>query len=152
AGKEEGGALSPEFLRALAAFVQEGKGLIVFAGDRVEPEPYNRLLFDQLRLLPYRLGKVESTKEDEPWLLARATAAGPFARFREEQGYATLDRIETRRRLSLEPPKDEDAEAKAESRVYLKSRDGSAAVVGRKRPGQGEVILFTTSVHDPGWS
>lgn len=152
AGKEEGGVLSPDFLRALATFVEEGKGLIVFPGDRVEPEPYNRLLLEQLRLLPYRLAKVESTKEEEPWLLDRGTASGPFARFREEQGYATLDRIETRRRLSLEMPKDDQAEAKAESRVYLKSRDGAPAVVGRKRAGQGEVILFTTSVHDPHWS
>jgi von Willebrand factor type A domain/CARDB len=152
-GKEEGGALSPEFLRALATFVQEGRGLVVFPGDRVEPEPYNRLLFEQLRLLPYRITKIDTTAEDKPWLLARGSAAGPFARFREEQGYATLDRIETRRRLLIEPPKEDEAKALAEeSRIYLKSRDGAPAVVGRKRPGQGEVILFTTSVHDGNWS
>ena len=45
-------------------------------------------------------------------------------------------------------PKDDDAE----SRVYLKNRDGTPAIAGRKRLGQGEVILFTTSVGDVTWS
>jgi hypothetical protein len=154
ASKEDGGALSDEFVRALGAFVRDGRGLMIFPGDRVEPEPYNRLLLEQLRLLPFRIGRVESTPVDRPWLFDRASAdSGPFARFRQEQGYASLDRIETRRRLALVVPAGDEARQLAEqSRGLLRYRDGQPAVVARKRPGQGEVLLFTTSVHDPAWS
>lgn len=143
-GKEEGGALTPEFLKALGTFVQDGKGLLVFPGDRVEAEPYNRLLYEQMRLLPYRIGKAETAAKDKPWLIDRKTAAGPFLRCREEPGYAPLDRVEVRRLLVLEPTKEDEVE----SRVYLRQRDGTAAVAGRRRPGQGEVMLFTSSVSD----
>jgi hypothetical protein len=154
AGRDEGSALSEEFVRALGNFVQEGHALMIFPGDRVEPESYNRVLFDQLRLLPYRIAKMESQPVDRPWLLDRASAAsGPFARFREEAGYASIDRIETRRRLALAPPRNDEAQQLTEeSRVLLRYRDGQIAVAARKRPGQGEVLLWTTSVNDSAWS
>jgi hypothetical protein len=146
-GKEEGGFLSPEFVRALGPFVQEGKSLVVFAGDRVEPEPYNRLLFEQLRLLPYRIARVENAPRDKPFVLDRQSADdAPYERFRDQKGYAGIDRIEVRRLLAL------DAASEGESRTLLRYSSGLPAVASRKRPGQGEVLLFTTSVSDPAWS
>jgi hypothetical protein len=152
-GKEEGGALSPEFIRTLATFVQDRHALLIFTGDRVEPEPYNRLLFEQLSLLPYRIGKVETRPADKPWLLDRA-GTGSFARFRGEEGYASLDRVEVRRRLPLLEPtsNEEKKQLLGESSVLMRYRDGAAVIARRQRAGQGEVMLFTTSVHDPAWS
>lgn len=152
-GKEEGGFVNAEFARALAAFVQEGKALVVVAGDRVVPEAYNRVLFEQLQLLPYRLTKVERAAKDKPWTLDRRSGdEQPYRRFREEQGYAGIDRIEVRQAVGVDV---EGAEAKAlaeESRVLLRYSTGQPAIVSRKRPGQGEVLLFTTSMSDPAWS
>lgn len=39
-----------------------------------------------------------------------------------------------------------------ETRVLLRYSDGSAAIAARKRPGEGEVLFFTTSAHDPRWT
>src|SRR5262245_3195152 len=126
--KEEGGALSPEFLRALAGFVQEGKPLVLFAGNRVEPEPYNRLLFEQLSLLPYRIAKVEKAPAGKPWTLDRASAEElPYRRFREEQGYAGIDRVEVRQALAL------DTKSAEEARVLLRYSNGAPAIASRKR-------------------
>lgn len=150
AAKEEGGFLSPAFVRALGAFVQEGKSLVVFAGNRVAPEPYNRLLFDQLRLLPYRIAKVETAPRDRPFVVDRQSAdEPPYLRFRDERGYAGLDRVEVRRLLALDTS---DKALADESRVLLRYSGGLPAVASRKRAGQGEVLLFTTSVSDPAWS
>ncbi|MFO0843880.1 MAG: BatA domain-containing protein [Gemmataceae bacterium] len=150
AAAKEGGHLAPEFVRALGAFVQEGRSLVVFAGDRVTPEPYNRLLFDQLRLLPYRIAKVENAPRDRPFVVDRQSAdEPPYLRFRDERGYAGLDRVEVRRLLALDPS---DKALADESRVLLRYSGGLPAVASRKRAGQGEVLLFTTSVNDPAWS
>lgn len=146
--KEEGGALLPEFARAVGTFVQEGKPLVIVAGNRVEAEPYNRVLFDQQALLPYRIAKVENAPAKKNWTLDRTSAEEvPYKRFRDEQGYAGIDRIEVRRALGLDIKSGDD-----DSRVLLRYSNGTPAIVSRKRPGQGEVILFTTSLSDPAWS
>jgi hypothetical protein len=152
-GKGAGDSLSPDFLRALANFVAAGRPLALFAGDRVEPGTYNRLLFEQLRLLPYRIAGVESAPAGRPWTVDRHSAGGPpFRRFRDEEGYAGLGRIEARRLLALESAGAEAQALAGESRVPLRYSGGPPAVASRKRPGQGEVLLFTTSVSDPAWS
>jgi hypothetical protein len=152
AGKNEGGNLSPEFLKNLAAFVRDGHGLMIFAGDHVEAESYNRLLHEQYRLLPGRIQRIADAPADKPWTLDRQSAeAHPFAKFREEEGYAGVDRIEVRRALELEKPAQAPA-ALDETRVLLRYSNGMPAIASRKRPGEGEVMIFTTSVSDPRWT
>jgi hypothetical protein len=152
AARNDGGNLSPEFLKTLAGFVREGHGLLIFAGDRVEAEPYNRLLHEQYRLLPSRILRIADAPADKPWTLDRQSAeAHPFAKFREEEGYAGVDRIEVRRALELEKPT-ETPGSLDETRVLLRYSNGMPAVASRKRPGEGEVMLFTTSVSDPRWT
>jgi hypothetical protein len=151
-GKNEGGNLSPEFLRNLAAFVRDGHGLMIFAGDCVEPESYNRLLHEQYRLLPSKITRSAEAPTDKPWTLDRRSAeAHPFAKFREEEGYAGIDRVEVRRALELENTT-EPAGSVADTRVLLRYSNGAAGIATRKRPGEGEVMLFTTSVSDPRWT
>jgi hypothetical protein len=141
-------ALPSEVTRALGTFVQEGKSLLIIAGPRVVPTSYNTLLFDQARVLPYRLAeKVASAPEDKGWLLARETAEGPYARFRDGKSYEMISRIEVRR--AIEPVFDP---AEEESRVLVRYGTGKPAIVSRKKAGQGEVLLFTTSLSDAQWS
>jgi hypothetical protein len=156
-GDGAGVGLGDEFVRALATFVQQGRGLVVFAGDKVEPDAYNRILFEQLRLLPYRIAKVDKTTEDKPWFLDRGSAdIAPYNRFRNEQVYEAIDKVEVRKALALDVPKEktspEGLELAAESRVLLRYNNGGAAVAARRRTGQGEVVLFTTSMNDSTWS
>ncbi|MFQ3592515.1 MAG: hypothetical protein SNJ82_04905, partial [Gemmataceae bacterium] len=94
--------LSPQFLRALELFVKQGKGLWIIAGDRVDPKLYNAELFERVPLLPYKLAKVTTAPADKPWTLDRGSAEfPPFVRFRQEQGYASIDRIEVRTAIEL---------------------------------------------------
>ncbi len=151
-GKNEGGNLSPEFLKTLASFVQDGHGLMIFAGDRVDPEAYNRVLHEQYRLMPLKIAHIADAPADKPWTLDRQSAeAHPFVKFREEQGYAGVDRVEVRRALVLEN-QPEISGTLDEVRILLRYSSGAAAVADRKRPGEGEVLLFTTSVSDPRWT
>ena len=151
-GKNVGGNLSPEFLKNLASFVRDGHGLLIFAGDRVDPESYNRLLHEQYRLLPQKIARIADAPADKPWTLDRQSAeAHPFAKFREEEGYAGIDHVEVRRALALEKQVDTPG-AHDETRVLLRYSNGGVAIASRKRPGEGEVLLFTTSVNDPRWT
>lgn len=141
--------LSADFVRALEPFVKEGKGLMIVAGDRVEPKVYNEELFERARLLPYPIAKINSAPTEKPWLMDRATADfAPFVRFRQESGYAGVDRIEVRTALELE----EKPELARESRVHLRYTSGKAALASRRRTGEGEVLLLTTSVNDEKWT
>ncbi len=151
-GKNEGGNLSPEFLKTLASFVREGHGLMIFAGDRVDPDSYNRLLYEQHRLTPLKVSHVVDAPADRPWTFDRRSAEShPFAKFREEEGYAGIDRVEVRRALELEN-QPETPGTLDETRVLLRYSNGGVAVAARKRPGEGEVLFFTTSVSDPRWT
>lgn len=152
-GKEEGSVLASDFIRALPAFVQQGHGVMIFAGERVEPEAYNDLLYLQARLLPYPISRVENAARDKPWTLDRQSAEKePFSRFRQEVGYASIDRIEVRKSLVLNEKDLEHPVGGEEVSVLLRNKGGLPAVAARKRPGQGEVLFFTTSVSDPHWS
>jgi hypothetical protein len=151
-GKNEGGNLSPEFVKELAAFVRDGHALMIFAGDHVEPESYNRLLHEQYRLLPSKISRMAEAPADKPWTLDRQSAEShPFAKFREEASYAGIDRVEVRRFLELEQPA-EPAGSLDERRDLLRYSNGAPAIATRKRPGEGEVMLFTTSVSDSRWT
>jgi uncharacterized protein YjbJ (UPF0337 family) len=65
-GKAGADALEANFVEALDPFVREGHGLLIFSGDNVEPEPYNKILGKKLGLLPLPLMpalKIPSTWE-----------------------------------------------------------------------------------------
>ena len=50
--KKPAEVLPADFVEALAGFVNQGKGLLIYAGENIAPEPYNRLLGKKLGLLP----------------------------------------------------------------------------------------------------
>jgi hypothetical protein len=139
--------LSPAFLAGLESFVREGHGLVVFGGDHVRPQAYNRLLDQQQHLLPARLADLPVGKEKTVFRLDRDSADAPaFRLFREDEAFKSINGVEVRRRLEVEKGS-EEGEATA---VLLRYSDGRPAVLGRQ-VGAGEVLLVTTSA-DPSWS
>ncbi len=139
AGENSPSALSPDFVERLAAFVREGKGLLVFAGPRTSPDLYNRALWDEQRLLPLRLGAVQgaagtgSFHPDPNSIEAQSFLAG----FREEP-LSRLDQANVLQRISVE---ERDA---ADAKVVLRYSDGNPAILTRK-VGAGTVMFVTTS-------
>ena len=142
--------LDAEFLHGLARFVREGNGLVIFGGDRVNPEAYNRLLVARHRLLPVSLTGVHAAPEYKPLQFDRQSAdVPPFLKFRQADEYKILDLVEIRNILTLAPV---EHSAVGEVPVLLRYRDGRPAVIGRKRPGEGDVLLFTTSASADPWT
>jgi hypothetical protein len=158
-GKGGGEAVTPEFLQQLGTFVRQGHSLLIFGGDRVEPEAYNRILGGQHKLLPLKLAGVHEAKEKEPLHVNRLSAAIPsYWRFREDDYYKGLSQVEVWKTLDVEEeapaPKGPKGKAPAGKKaegatVALRYSDNRPAVVTRKVEA-GEVVLVTTAPF-PGW-
>ena len=141
---------SPAEVAALDDFLKLGGGVIVFGGDQMMAENYNRLLYNDGRgLLPAAVGP------------ARGDETGKGASFRfDPLGYrhplltdfrnqpdpvtAGLTQVRTWRYNELKPPKDSTAQ------VALAFDDGSPAVIERPRH-RGVVFQVATSA-DADWT
>ena len=135
-----------EIVAALEGFVVAGGGLVVFCGDRVDPDRYNTVLFrDGKGLLPAELlVEPPPAQSDE----GRDGAAGieipaddRFGALGDDafRGVRTTRWLRTR--LS---------DSAAESRVLLGLSNGDPLLIER-RLGRGRVVLCTTSATDD-WS
>jgi hypothetical protein len=136
-------ALDNAFLARLAEFVRSGRGLLLFAGDQVVAEEYNRILGDGYDLLPARLGPPASAGSSQPVHPdpARIEPGSFLAAFREEP----LDRV-----AQVEVDKYLVAAPLEDAVVALRYSDGQPAVL-RRKVGQGTVVLATTSA-DTTWT
>jgi uncharacterized membrane protein len=135
----------PEFLNTLADFVRAGKGFLIFGGDQVDADNYNKQL-GKRGLLPVALTAVQSYSEKEPLQFKRDSADLPaFMRFKEEKFYEGLGGIPVYRTVGLEDPLSIVKNMGA-ARTVMKYSNGQPAIVTGK-VGQGEVMLFGTSAH-----
>jgi hypothetical protein len=164
--------LSADFMKELAAFVRGGKSLLIFAGDNVAPEPYNRLLGDKHGLLPSKiLGRMEFPYES-PVMLNRSTFVHPaYRHLRDDDRFKLFSVVEMYRALDMAEPAAKPLDAKAP----LPATDDEAHVIvryarqlddaGKKEPkpatetlhgegkpavllrrvGAGQVLLVTTA-------
>ena len=131
-------------LRALEERVREGTGLIVFLGDRVNPQFYNkRLLESGHGLLPAKLGTPwgEGAESSTSWRLGSVDAAHPVTRLFGPRGAASLASARFSRAYGLDVPDG--------ARVLASFDDGRAALV-EKAFGKGKVLLFASSA-DAAW-
>lgn len=138
-------APAPDAAAALAKRVEEGLGLLVTVGERVEPRAYNDRFGE---LLPLRLrealvvGTAPGRTENRTEGLAPANLAHPALRgLGDDLG---LLGARTRRLFLLEP----DATRPVE--VALSFTSGAPALLTRHH-GRGRVALLTTSV-DRDWT
>jgi hypothetical protein len=142
-------ALPPERVAALASWVAAGGGLLVAAGDRVDPAAYEKTM---MPLLPQAVRDPVDTgcaaAPDEcaarAWHLTKWEADHPiFAPFAEDApglAEATFDKV-----LLLGPTTDT-----ADRKVLARFTNGAAALV-EARAGGGRLLLFTSTL-DRDWN
>ncbi|MCC2668265.1 MAG: N-terminal double-transrane domain, partial [Armatimonadetes bacterium] len=130
--------LSESDRKLLAEFVQNGGGVLLFLGDRVNPSLYNRDLFEgKPSLLPARIGALDSTKTT----LDIATLDHPaLQRFKGAQD-VDLNTAEFSKHFKLTP-----AEGDKSVRVMARFTDGSPAMV-EKTFGLGKLILVSSTAN-----
>jgi hypothetical protein len=134
--------LDAESRRSLGEFAQNGGGVLIFLGNRVDPQVYNgQLLESQPRLLPARLGAVANTA----LFLDRGSFTHPaLTRFRTAQDIE-VNTAKFTHSFVLQP----DA-ADRSVRVMARFSDGAPALV-EKQFGQGRLVLFASGVN-PVWT
>ncbi len=143
--------------------MREGKGLIVYAGDNVAPDAYNRILDKKYGLLPLPIKGVAQNPFQNPLKLNPGSAGIPaFWMFRDDDYYKGLKDVEIYKSLDLEEPEKTDAKkdvpvAASEpsdkkhdpQTIAFRFSNGKPAVVSRL-VGGGEV-LFVATAADKGW-
>ena len=139
--------LTPERAAALEQLVRDGTGLMIFAGEQIEPQLYNDRLFkDGNGLLPARLEK--ASEEPVTGLVVESLDDSPLAAL-GKIAPAALGRIVAKRFLIAEPP---PANRSEQVRVLARWNDAEARpAVIEKRLGRGRVLLWTITA-DRQWS
>ncbi len=135
------GLLTEREAALLDAYVRSGGGLVVFPGDRTQPDSFNTRLFrDGAGILPAQIGEQVSASGGENVLTfdARGFAHPVVAAFRGNPD-AGLESTITVSYLKLEPSES--------ASTALWFSDGSPALVERQA-GEGRVVLAATGADD----
>jgi len=141
---------SPAEVSALEDFLKQGGGVIIFGGDQVMADNYNRLLYDDGRgLLPAAIGPAQGdeTGKDASFRFDPLGYRHPLlVDFRNQPDPVTagLTQVRTWRYHKLTLPKNSTAE------VALAFDDGDPAVIEAPRH-RGLVFQVSTSA-DAGWT
>jgi hypothetical protein len=146
----------PSLSEGLKTFVRaEGKGLIVFLGANVQPDDYNRLLFEQAGLLPGRIGQQFVEAPEQGVNIGTTELSHPIVSFfgdKDNRHFVTKPRF--RKYFPIEMPKEEAAPAKGgaidRAGVVARFADGQPAIAER-RVGRGSVLLFASTA-DKEWT
>jgi hypothetical protein len=170
-------ALAGDFLDELGRFVRQGHGLLIFAGDNVQPDAYNRLLGQRQGLLPLKIKSVVEKTIKEPLLINRDSFELPaFFNFKTDEFYKDFNRVEAYKALELDetsgfgeantPPLTPDPSPQggeggnapaaqggegsvSPAKVALRFQNGLPAVVSKKIDA-GEVMIVTTAAERGG--
>ncbi len=123
----------------LARFVEAGGGLLIFAGDRVEPDNYR-----QLAAAGIPLGRSAGPRPASalPWRLGDWDREHPLLQPFDDPQYDNLQRLAFRDFTEIEP-----AEG---TKVLARFQDGSPALLERPL-GRGKVLWFASTC-DRDWS
>jgi hypothetical protein len=138
--------VSSEQADRLQRCAESGVGVVIFAGDQIDPDNYNQELYRNGEgILPAALEFIA----DEPvtGLLLEDNSPSPIDSLRQLNA-AVLERIKTNKhfqlRLADPPPKD--------TRVLARwNNPASTPAVLERRIGAGSVLFWTTTA-DKGWS
>jgi hypothetical protein len=142
--------LPADFVAALDPFVRQGHGLIIFAGNNVMPEAYNRVLLKKHDLLPMPLLRTVKMPPKEPLFINRDSFNRPaFEPFREDKRYEVFSAVAAWQAVDLLAPaakKDDSGKEEPAHGVLLRYNNGQPAVVTRTIDA-GEVVFVTTASH-----
>lgn len=131
-------ALADPDRRALAEFLQNGGGVLVFPGGRVDPALYNRDLFAaRPRLLPARMGPPTEAR------LALDSASMDHPALQRFRGSEDVDvgTAEFRKYFPLRPAEDDRS-----VRVMARFTNGAPALV-EKQFGLGRIVLAASTAN-----
>ena len=146
---EKGGSGGPvDLAPALDRYVREGGALVVFLGERIDRDYYNRVLFrDGRGLLPCSLGDVvgELSEGAEPAHIADELGDHPFLQFFRTHKTVPLSRAPFSRYYRLE-----GVEGREGVRVVCRFEGGAPAMVEADR-GRGRVVVFASTA-DKAWN
>jgi hypothetical protein len=138
-------ALTPQVRQRVYQFVAEGGGLLLFAGNRVDPVRYNAMFYrSDTLILPLALGQAIQRQQDQPMSIATVHSDHePLAAFAGAE--AMLQRSKVYRYLSLE-----GLGSVPGARALLTLQDGRPLLVD-KELGRGRVLFFASSA-DRDWT
>lgn len=139
-------APSAEIAERLKKFTSDGGGLIVFAGDNINPEKYEQNFGnDQDSILPGKIGQKTSSDEENQgqWSLAFPDSDHPLARAVKSMTEEMVNDAKVKSIVSIEPLPG--------SQVILSLVENNAPILVSKTVGEGSVILCATSA-DRSWS
>ncbi len=132
--------LAPEMVGRLEKFVQAGKGLIVFLGDKVQPETYNKNFNN---LLPATLEEIAEVPEtDLPWAFAPVNSGHSLAQVVQRLPQSVFNTARFKKLIKATPS--------SKSEVIL-STETKLPILLSRSVGSGDVLLFTTSA-DRSWT
>lgn len=133
-------------------FVLDGGSLMVFLGDQVQKEAYNKQFYEEGKgFLPaFLAGTLGTTEANQP---EKYTSFDPgyfshpaLKEFQNEGKTGGLDQVQVAKYFQLKLPAGDSPDTK----VILKLKDGNPGVV-EKQFGRGKVVLVATSA-DLEWS
>ena len=147
------GEVTDDDARDLARFVEQGGGLIVFGGDRVQPRGYAPLA--AVGLVPGKIaGPVHAS--DLPFRLDSWEEAHPVLRPFADPQHGDLRRLSFRgyTKLIIDPAASPTADSSSpassgSTRVLARFRSGDPAIV-QQSLGAGKAVWFTSTC-DRGW-
>lgn len=138
------------FLPALKPFLNEGKGLIIGVGDKVEPSAYTSTFGpgQGLDLLPGKFTEIDQTpmkdNKPEPFRFAPASfEQNSFVGIFQKPPFDQIGNALIRKRVHIDP-------ASVQGQVLARYSDDVPAIVARTI-GAGEILWITTSL-DSSWS
>jgi hypothetical protein len=140
-------APTPEQAERLGRMVEDGMGLLIFTGGRIDAGMYNDLLDrDGRRILPARLkGLVE---EPANGLIVEDVRPSPLERLLDLKASA-LERVPVRQIMAVEERP--AAEGQGDVRVLVRWNDPARSPAVLERVvGDGRVLLFTTTADRAG--
>ena len=139
-------SLNPAQVDRLRKLVESGAGLIVFPGDQIDPDNYNRQLFrDGKGLLPAQFEA--PADETVAGLLLEENSPSAVDALRQLSP-PVLGRIKINKRFGVRLPADEDPA----TRVLARWNDAaSSPALLEKTIGRGRVLLWTMTA-DKSWS
>ena len=153
--------LTPTQISALKTFLREGGGVLVYPGDRVDVDFYNKELFQKHGLLPSPWGvAVGDATQDEIYTMFQSSGyEHPITAPWNNRDFGQLDDVRTFRYLKLEKePSDTVVKEAGPVKVVLRyaaTRDaedalGAPAIMERDW-GKGRVFQFSSTA-DTAWS
>jgi hypothetical protein len=153
--------LTPSQISALKTFLREGGGVLVYPGDRVDVDFYNKELFEKHGMLPSPWGvAVGDATQDEIYTLFQSSGyEHPITAPWNNRDFGQLDDVRTFRHLKLEKqPSISVVKEAGPVKVVLRyaaTRDaedtlGAPAIMERDW-GKGRVFQFSSTA-DTAWS